>query len=176
MMRGMKWWLVSLLLLVACGGGGGGSQKTNTLRIGGLLSLTGGWASLGQTSQAAMELAADDVNAYLEQIGSDLRVEIEIADTKLDPDLAAAALQDFAHDGVRVVVGPQSSAEVRAIKPIAEQRGVLSISQGSTAHSLAVRGVLSISQGSTAHSLAIRATTSSGSVPTTSTRARRSPR
>jgi branched-chain amino acid transport system substrate-binding protein len=136
----MKWWLVSLVLLVACGGGGGSSQQKNTLRIGGLLSLTGGWASLGQTSQAAMELAADDVNTYLEQIGSDLRVEVEIADTKLDPDLAAAALQDFAHDGVRVVVGPQSSAEVRAIKPIAEQRGVLSISQGSTAHSLAVPG------------------------------------
>jgi branched-chain amino acid transport system substrate-binding protein len=41
---------------------------------------------------------------------------------------------------VRLVVGPQSSAEVRAVKPLADQQGLLVISQGSTAHSLAVPG------------------------------------
>ncbi|HSP95799.1 MAG TPA: ABC transporter substrate-binding protein [Candidatus Dormibacteraeota bacterium] len=140
MMRGLGWWLASLLVLVACGGGGNGSPQGETLRIGALLSLTGGWSSLGQTSQAAMEVAAGDVNDYLHVIGSDLRVEVEVSDTQLEPDLAAAALQDFAHHGVRVVVGPQSSVEVRAVKPIADQLGVLAISQGSTAHSLAVPG------------------------------------
>jgi ABC-type branched-subunit amino acid transport system substrate-binding protein len=80
---------IGLLLFIAACGGGSGSSQNETLRIGGLLSLTGGWASLGQTSQAAMAVAADDVNAYLEEIGSDLRVEIEIADTQLIPDLAA---------------------------------------------------------------------------------------
>jgi branched-chain amino acid transport system substrate-binding protein len=141
MMRGIGRWLAMVLLLAACGGGGeSGTSPAETLRIGALLSLTGGWAALGQTSEAAMEVAADDVNAYLERIGSDLRVEIEIADTKLQPELAATALLDFARHGVRVVVGPQSSAEVRAVKPIADQQGVLAISQGSTAHSLAVAG------------------------------------
>ncbi len=129
-----------MLLLVACGGGGNGSNDTETLRIGGLLSLTGSWSSLGETSQAAMQVAAADVNTYLDQIGSDLRVEIDVIDTKLQPDLAATALQQLARDRVRVVVGPQSSAEVRAVKPIADQQGLLVISQGSTAHSLAVPG------------------------------------
>jgi branched-chain amino acid transport system substrate-binding protein len=140
MMRGRGWWLASLFFLAACGGGGNGSQQGETLRIGALLSLTGGWSSLGQTSQAAMAVASDDVNAYLQEIGSDLRVEVEVADTQLDPDQAAAALQDFGRHGVRVVVGPQSSAEVRAVKPIADQQNLLVISQGSTAHSLAVSG------------------------------------
>lgn len=141
MRRGGGGWLVLAFLCAACGGGGGsGSSTGDTLRIGALLSLTGGWSSLGQTSQAAMEIAAADVNDYLRGIGSDLRVEIDVADTRLDPDLAAAALRDFADRGVRVVVGPQSSAEVRAVKPIADRQGVLVISQGSTAHSLAVPG------------------------------------
>lgn len=127
-----------LALLAACGGGG--SAPTDTLRIGALLSLSGGWASLGQTSQAAMAVAAGDVNAYLEEIGSRLRVEIEVIDTQLEPALAAGGLASLARRGVRVVVGPQSSAELRAVKPIADQRGVLVISQGSTAHALAVAG------------------------------------
>jgi len=114
-------------VLVGCGGGGGGSNQNETLRIGALLSLTGGWSSLGQTSQAAMQVAADDVNVYLHDIGSDLRVEVEVADTELDPDLASVALQRFARQGVRIVIGPQSSAEVRAVKPIADDRGVLVI-------------------------------------------------
>lgn len=133
-------WGIGLFLFVASCGGGSGSSQNETLRIGGLLSLTGGWASLGQTSQAAMTVAADDVNAYLEEIGSDLRVEIEIEDTELVPDLAVQALQRLRREGVRLVVGPQSSAEVRAVKPIADQQGLLVISQGSTAHSLAVPG------------------------------------
>lgn len=139
-MSRVTWWgIASLVLLVGCGDGGGSGQ-TNTLHIGALLSLTGGWSSLGQTSQAAMQVAADDVNAYLHDIGSDLRVAVEVADTQLDPDRAAQALQRFARDGVRVVIGPQSSAEVRAVKPIADDRGVLVVSQGSTAHSLAEPG------------------------------------
>lgn len=142
MRRGIGCWLALLLLCTACGGGGGGNgpSTTDTLRIGALLSLTGGWSSLGQTSQAAMAVAAADVNDYLRDVGSDLRVEIDVADTRLDPALAAQALRDLAGRGVRVVVGPQSSAEVRAVKPIADQQGVLVISQGSTARSLAVPG------------------------------------
>jgi branched-chain amino acid transport system substrate-binding protein len=131
---------IGVLLLIAGCGGGSGSSKNETVQIGALLSLTGGWASLGQTSQAAMMVAADDVNAYLTEIGSDVRVEIVVEDTELVPDLAVEALQRLRRDGVRVVVGPQSSAEVRAVKPIADQQDLLVISQGSTAHSLAVPG------------------------------------
>ena len=110
------------------------------MHIGALLSLTGSWATLGQTSEAALDVAEADVNRYLAGLGSRRRVEVEVVDTQLDPTQAAAALHDFARRGVRVVVGPQSSAEVRAVKPIADAEGVLVISQGSTAHSLAIDG------------------------------------
>src|SRR5207248_1224204 len=38
------------------------------------------------------------------------------------------------------VIGPQSSSEVRAVRAAANSLGVVLISQGSTAHSLAIRG------------------------------------
>ena len=142
MMRGRRWWVVAPALLVAaCGGGGsGGSSQGETLKIGALLSLTGGWASLGQTSQAALEVAESDVNAYLDGLGSDLRVEVDVVDTQLVPALAADGIAELAKHGAKVIVGPQSSAEVRAVKSYADQHGVLVISQGSTAHSLAIPG------------------------------------
>ena len=40
--------------------------------------------------------------------------------------------------GVRIIVGPQSSSEVAAIQPLANAEGVLVVSQGSTASSLAM--------------------------------------
>ena len=112
----------------------------NMLTIGALLSLTGSWSSLGQNSQAALTFGVADVNAYLAGLGSPLRVALQVEDTKLDPNLALAELQQLASAGITVVVGPQSSAEVAALKPFADSHGEVLISQGSTAHSLAIAG------------------------------------
>jgi len=139
------WWraLATVLILplaVAACSDDGDPPARQTLRLGALLSLTGDWASLGQTSAAALELGVADVNADLARRGSGLRVELAVEDTKLVPDLAAAALGRLADRGVRVVIGPQSSAEVRAVAGDADARGVLVVSQSSTAHSLAIVG------------------------------------
>src|SRR5215212_1410217 len=108
--------------------------------LGALLSLTGDWSTLGQASQAALELATADINARMEASGSPVRVRFVVADTKLDPQLAVTQAQALAGQGVRVIVGPQSSAEVRALKPWADANGVILISQGSTASSLSIPG------------------------------------
>lgn len=131
--------LLLSVTLAACSDDGD-KPAPQTLKLGALLSLTGDWSSLGQTSQAALELGVADVNADLIRRGSGLRVELTVEDTKLVPDLAVAALGRFATQGVRVVIGPQSSAEVRAVAGEADTRGVLVVSQGSTAHTLAIAG------------------------------------
>jgi branched-chain amino acid transport system substrate-binding protein len=65
-------------------------------------------------------------------------VELRVEDTKLDPVLAEQAFLKLTRRyNVSVVIGPQSSSEVRAIKPLADRLGVLVVSQGSTASSLA---------------------------------------
>ena len=106
--------------------------------VGALLSLTGEWSSLGLASQAALQIAVDDLNAEFRVAGLPTVVELRVEDTKLDPVLAEQAFLKLTRRyNVSVVIGPQSSSEVRAIKPLADRLGVLVVSQGSTASSLA---------------------------------------
>ena len=52
--------------------------------------------------------------------------------------MALAAIKDLDKHGVNVVIGPQSSSELAAVKAYADQHDILVISQGSTASSLAI--------------------------------------
>lgn len=108
--------------------------------VGGLFSLTGNWASLGETSKAAMEIGIEDVNQYLAEGKSGLHFTASIKDTKLDPATALTQVTALKAAGVEVVIGPQSSAEVAAIKAYVDANGVLVASQSSTAGSLAIAG------------------------------------
>lgn len=130
-------------LAIPLGCGGGGSNPTvppaeNELRIGGLFSLTGNWNTLGRASKAAVELAQEDVNAYLAERGSLTRVRVEVADTKLEPDRALTEMSRMGDNGATVFIGPQSSAEVAAVKAAADASGTLVISQGSTSSALSI--------------------------------------
>ncbi|HEU4562889.1 MAG TPA: ABC transporter substrate-binding protein [Longimicrobium sp.] len=105
--------------------------------IGGVFSLTGNWATLGVTSKAALELAVEDVNAYAAGRGITFRADVR--DTKLDPATALSAVQALRGDGVQVIIGPQSSAELAALTSYVDQNPVLVVSQSSTAGTLAVK-------------------------------------
>jgi ABC-type branched-subunit amino acid transport system substrate-binding protein len=61
--------------------------------VGGLFSLTGGWSTLGQSSKAALEIAVEDVNAYLSRVNARIRFDFLIEDTQLIPELALEKLQ-----------------------------------------------------------------------------------
>ena len=110
------------------------------VEIGALLSLTGNWSSLGITSQKAIGLAVDDVNAYMEQKGTNIRFTGMVFDTKLDTTIAKLAMTDIIRTRTKYVIGPQSSAELAAVKPLADEKNILVVSQGSTASSLAISG------------------------------------
>ena len=82
----------------------------------------------------------EDVNAYLAQAGSGMHFTSQIKDTKLDPATALAGITAFKAAGVEVVLGPQSSAEVAAIRSYADANAILVASQSSTAGTLAIAG------------------------------------
>jgi branched-chain amino acid transport system substrate-binding protein len=135
--------LAAVAVMVAAVGATGpvGAQPTGSpspVRIGALLSITGGGSSLGNTSNAALEVAKDGWNRRLAAQHRAERVDLTVVDTGQDPGRAAAGFQQLADQGVRVVIGPQSSSEVAAIQAAANARGVLVVSQGSTASSLAM--------------------------------------
>lgn len=119
----------------------GADAAPREIVVGALLSLTGDWSSLGVASKAALQIAVEDMNAEFKQAGIATVVKLRIVDTKLDPVLAKKGLLELTRrHHVSVVIGPQSSSEVRAIKPLADRLGVLVVSQGSTASSLALAG------------------------------------
>ncbi len=118
----------------------GTNEKTQTVTVAGLLSLTGNWSTLGVCSQAAMDIAAEDINAYMKQTNSNYLFTTTIYDTKLDTALAAGFINDAKVNNIQFVIGPQSSAEVGAIKAFADANNMLVISQGSTAGKYAIAG------------------------------------
>src|SRR5213082_1378517 len=109
-------------------------------KIGVLVSLTGSWNSLGQNTVAALQLANEQLQATAKAEHGGYRFHSFVRDTQLDPAKALAAIQDLDKRGVKIVIGPQSSAEVALIKPYADAHNILVISQGSTASSLAIAG------------------------------------
>lgn len=126
------------LLGAACDVEAIGPDEPGEITIGGIFSLTGNWSSLGTTSEAALELAVEDANRYA--AGSGITFRADVRDTKLDPALALEAVQALQGDGVQFIIGPQSSAELAAIRTYVNENDVIVVSQSSTAGSLAIAG------------------------------------
>jgi branched-chain amino acid transport system substrate-binding protein len=112
------------------------AQKT--VNIEGLFSLSGNWSSLGITSKAAIELAAEDINVYLASKNSNFKLAVSVSDTKLDTELAKTFFTKAKGNKTSFVIGPQSSAELAAIKPFSDAAEIIVVSQSSTAGSLAI--------------------------------------
>jgi branched-chain amino acid transport system substrate-binding protein len=110
------------------------------LTIGALLSLTGDWSTLGITSKALLEIAVVEMNASLEATQSSGRVSLRVEDTRLEADRAVNGFKALTGAGAGLIIGPQSSAECRAILPLLDAQGTIAISQGSTAGSLSLAG------------------------------------
>jgi branched-chain amino acid transport system substrate-binding protein len=113
-------------------------QNFTTVNVGAMLSLTGNWSTLGIPSKAAIEIAVEEINADFEARNVPFRFSSSVYDTKLDTALAKTYMSNALNSGVRLIIGPQSSAEVGAIKSIADGGKMLVVSQGSTASSLAI--------------------------------------
>ncbi len=106
--------------------------------IGALVPLSGALASIGPGNKVAIELAVEDLNAFVEKLGLPIRFRVQVEDSAADPTTALQKLQVLYGAGVRFVVGPMTSSEVSAVKSFADQNKILICSQSSTAVSLAV--------------------------------------
>src|SRR5438093_10830681 len=94
----------------------GAAQKRKVIVVGAILDLARGWTSLGRGSRVTLQLAAADANAAFARSGSPFRVRLRIVDAKGQPALALRQLRHLAAAGVRVVIGPQASSEVAAVR------------------------------------------------------------
>ncbi len=104
-----------------------------TVKVGAILDLSKGWTSLGNQSKAALELAAKQ-----QKETSGTTVDIRIEDAAGDAQKAADAVTTLADAGYTIIVGPGPSSEAQAAAEVANARGVVLISPGSTASALSV--------------------------------------
>ena len=135
---------VALLLLGSACSGSGEKSPTATnvgpsvtggatsVTVGALLPLTGDLASYGETSRAALQEAVTAL------AGNGTSVTLSVKDTATDPAKALEGLTSLNEQGVKLVIGPYASSEVRAVKDFADKNGIILISPLSTATSLAV--------------------------------------
>jgi len=130
-------------LALAFIGQAGGDQSAQlhsqrVFKVGVLASLTGSGFSLGRSTVAALQVAEEQIEAEAISQHGGYRFEFFVRDTQQNPSKALEAIQDLDKRGVQIIIGPQTSSEVRMIKPYADDHNILVISQGSTAHSLAI--------------------------------------
>ena len=111
-----------------------------SVTLGALLPLTGAWSSVGESEDAAVKIAIKDVNEYFSKSNSNIRIGLIVEDTRTDPAISLEKLQDLAAKGVRIVIGPATSAELKELQDYADEKGILLISPSSTAPSLAIVG------------------------------------
>jgi branched-chain amino acid transport system substrate-binding protein len=132
-------------LVLAFIGQVGGDQSAQlhsqrVFKVGVLVSLTGNWFTLGKNTVAALRIAEEQVEADAISQRGGYRFQFFVRDTQLDPSKALEAIKDLDQRGVQIIIGPQSSSEVKMIKPYADAHNMLVISQGSTASSLSIAG------------------------------------
>lgn len=114
--------------------------QPTTILLGALLPLTGDLQSYGVRAQAAVQVAVEDVNMYLEQQDAWFRFELKVEDTQTKPDVAVQKFGTLVAQGVKFIVGPMTSAEVKKLKDLADSENVLLISPSSTAIELKIAG------------------------------------
>lgn len=104
--------------LVACGnktdnGGGDAADTAETIKLGGVGPLTGGYANYGLSVQHGAELAAKEINAAGGVNGK--QMEVNFQDSQGDPESAVAAYGKLMDWGMNVCLGGVLSGETASV-------------------------------------------------------------
>lgn len=106
----------------------GTSQAANeVLKIGFVGVTSGPAASWGISNQRSMETRAAWINETggVEIGGTTYDVEIVAFDDQKDPKRAIAGMEKMAQEGIHYVVGPNVDDGAAAVRPVAEQNGII---------------------------------------------------
>ena len=119
---------VMALSLVACGsktdnGGSGDASGAETIKLGGVGPLTGGYANYGLSVQHGAELAVKEINAAGGVNGKQL--ELSFQDSQGDPESAVAAYGKLMDWGMNVSLGAVLSGETASVVAAAKADDVL---------------------------------------------------
>ena len=145
-----RWWVFLSCLLAAlafgvsaCGDddddGDGeavpGGEAQLDLVIGELVPLTGALAPFGPPGEKAGDLALDQINAAIDEVGADHTVEILVEDTETDPAAGVAAARSMVGDDATCLAGAWASGVTIPVgRAVSTREEVLQISPASTSN------------------------------------------
>src|SRR5712691_5960871 len=104
------------------------AQSSGPIKIGMVTSLTGNYAPLGTNDKLAVQQVVDGVNAKNGINGR--KIELNIVDDGSDPNQSVIQFNKVIGDGVVAVLGPPQSTAELAIKPVANDKKMPTISLG----------------------------------------------
>ncbi|MES2216001.1 MAG: penicillin-binding protein activator [Patescibacteria group bacterium] len=104
-------------------------QPQAPIKIGALLSLTGGASAWGENSQKGIALAVEEVNAKGGINGR--QVEVLYEDTASDPKVSVSAFQKLISlDHVDAIIGPLNQTETAPVIPLIAENNIPTIAPG----------------------------------------------
>ena len=119
-------------------GAGQGGGLSGEIPIGLAIAVSGGYSVDGPRRLNGAMLAIEEFNSFLEQVGAPFRFKPIHEDTGSKPEGAVNVLNRFAGLGIKVVVGPLSTSETKAVMPIANEKKIVIISPSSTGKAAAL--------------------------------------
>ncbi len=115
-----------------------GSGLSGEVAIGLILPLTGDLAHKGHENWEGSKFGLEEFNKYLKEIGESWQLKLISEDSATSPVVALEKLTSLKAKGIDIVVGPETSSNIRNIKGYADSNNMLLFSCCSTAPALAI--------------------------------------
>lgn len=137
--------LIALIVAISLSFSYEAIEETNSMHteldpeIAFLFPISGDFSSHGNENMIAANMALEDFNGYLKEKGAPWRLDAKISDSQTSPEKSLQVVKDLHAQGIQIIIGPETSAELSLIKPYADANGMLILSPSSTAPSLALK-------------------------------------
>jgi len=114
------------------------SRLSGEVNIGLILPLTGDLATHGEENWEGSKLGVVDFNKHLEKIGAPWTLKMTSEDSATSPVIALEKLTSLNAKGIGIIVGPETSSNIRNIKGYSDSNNMLLVSCCSSAPALAI--------------------------------------
>ena len=114
------------------------SGLSGIVKIGLILPVTGDLATHGIENREGSRLGVVDFNNFLEDIAAPWNLEMVEEDSATSPVIALEKLTALNAKGIGIIVGPETSSNIRNIKGYSDSNNMLLVSCCSTAPALAI--------------------------------------
>jgi len=114
------------------------SELSGVINIGLILPLSGDLATHGLENLEGSKFGVVEFNKHLEEIGASWTLKMTSEDSATSPVIALEKLTTLNAKGIKIIVGPETSSNIRNMKGYADSNNMLLVSCCSSAPALAI--------------------------------------